>query len=204
MRIKKIIICTCAAMMVALYGCSKKESVELEETPTVETKVPEEVEEETSASEKDGKKEDAQEKDGEQIENPFEDCKSLKVAEKKAGFKWDVPEDMDGYDTVSYRVMKDDTNPMIEIIYSKDGEDKELRIRKVKGDVKDYISGDYEQYPDAETIKVDDLMVDINGNDGSFHVATWNNEDYTYSVGAYSEEGLSYQDMAYLISDINK
>ncbi len=114
--------------------------------------------------------------------NPFVDYENKADAEKAAGFSINLPDSVDGATPVVYRV--NETIKMLEVIYTKDGEET-LRIRKAVGT--DPIDGDYEEYP--VTVSADygnAKAVTLRGEENSFHVATWTQNvggtDYTYSI----------------------
>lgn len=108
--------------------------------------------------------------------NPFVEFKTLKDAQKLAGFKVTVPEKMpEGYSESVIHVIKD---KMIEIIYV-NGDDK-ICIRKGKGS-KD-ISGVYGDYKEINMVTVDNMQVKMQGSDGKVNVATWVDEEYTFAI----------------------
>ncbi len=138
-----------------------------------------------------------------EIPNPFTECSSLDEAAKTAGFSMSVPDTIDGYDEHVIRtVASDDDDSMIEVIYHNgDNEiENEIRIRKSVGS-KD-ISGDYTQYAENNIVIVGKLQVTMKGEDGKISLATWTNNGYTYSIGAYSESGISSTAMEDLITAV--
>lgn len=128
-----------------------------------------------------------------QIPNPFIDCETLDEAAKIAGFEMTVPEEMEGYDKPVINTIE---NEMIQVIYYK-GED-EVRIRKGAGS--EDISGDYNEYAETDSVTVEGMQVTIRGNDGKASVATWTNEEYTYSITV--GEGIDIDSMTDLIKAV--
>lgn len=125
-----------------------------------------------------------------QIPNPWVDYNTLENAAKAAGFDITLPEKAADSDTVSFRAMEGE---MLEIIYSANG-DETARLRKSLGT--DDISGDYNNYETTSTAATaNGTEVTLKGNDDLVYVATWLDEDYTYSLsiknGAASEEVLN-------------
>ena len=111
-----------------------------------------------------------------QIPNPFVDCDTLAQAEQLAGFSLTLPADIKA-DGIS--VLPGD---MIQVL-CEDG----LSIRKALGD--EDISGDYNTYPQVETVAVQGHAVTLKGEGDQVTVAVWTADGYTYAV--HSETGLS-------------
>lgn len=111
-----------------------------------------------------------------QIPNPFVDCDTLAQAENLAGFSLTLPADVktDGISVLS--------GNMIQVL-CEDG----LSIRKALGD--EDISGDYNSYPQVETVTVEGHAVTLKGTGDQVTVAVWTADGYTYAV--HSETGLS-------------
>jgi len=112
-----------------------------------------------------------------QTANPYVEYESFEEATEAAGFDITVPDAPDGYDDVSYSVM--DGN-MIEIIWSDASGNEAYRIRKQPGSGD--ISGDYNDYSEAETVGVGGKDVTVKGNDGAVYVAIWEADGYTYAI----------------------
>ena len=111
-----------------------------------------------------------------QIPNSFVDCDTLAQAEDLAGFSLTLPADVktDGISVLS--------GNMIQVL-CEDG----LSIRKALGD--EDISGDYNSYPQVETVTVEGHAVTLKGTGDQVTVAVWTADGYTYAV--HSETGLS-------------
>ena len=114
----------------------------------------------------------------EQIANPFTDYATYAEAETAAGFAFGVPEEIGGYDTVSYRVAQDLS--LFEVIYSNG--DADVTARKAPGGWN--ISGDNNQY----TVEVAETLAGVNvtcwGEGESLFLAMWTADDYSYSLAA--------------------
>ena len=132
-----------------------------------------------------------------QIPNPWTDYDSKDDAAQAAGFDLTVPDEISGCSEKSYRVLSAEGDVMFEIIYAS-GEDETARIRKAPG--ADDVSGDYNEYAETETVDVDGGSVTMKGADGLVKLAIWTNGDYSYALSV--ESGLSQNDMAALVSNI--
>ena len=132
-----------------------------------------------------------------QIPNPWTDYDSKDDAAQAAGFDLAVPDEISGCSEKSYRVLSAEGDVMFESIYAS-GEDETARIRKAPG--ADDVSGDYNEYAETETVDVDGGSVTMKGEDGLVKLAVWTNGDYSYALSV--ESGLSQNDMAALVSNI--
>lgn len=142
------------------------------------------------------------------IPNPFSEYGSMEEASENAGFSFDVPDSIDGYARRIIRVMADeDGGAMIEVIYQNEidgnentGSRDEIRMRKASGD--EDISGDYTEYSEISTITVENARVTIKGENGRANLAIWTDGGYAYSIGAYSEFGISTEEMSGFIATV--
>lgn len=132
-----------------------------------------------------------------QIANPFVDCDTLNEAIKITGFDLTVPSTINKATDRLYRVMTLD-DKMLEVIYQS-GEDEAARIRKAPG--AEDISGDNNEYAQANTVSVDGAEVTMRGNNGMVYLAIWNTGGYTYSVNVTN--GISSNGMMALVSEIH-
>lgn len=141
-----------------------------------------------------------------QMPNPFTDHSSMEEAEQAAGFSLTVPDKIDGFSDRIIRTMKnEDGTSMIEVIYRNEqdqsgAKEDEIRIRKENGT--EDISGDYTDYAESSIITVNEIPVSVKGDNGSIRLATWHSGDYSYSVGFYSENGISSEDLEDYVSSI--
>ena len=132
-----------------------------------------------------------------QIPNPWTDYDSKDDAAQAVGFDLTVPDEISGCSEKSYRVLSAEGDVMFEIIYAS-GEDETARIRKAPG--ADDVSGDYNEYAETETVDGGGVRVTMKGADGFVKLAVWTNGDYSYALSV--ESGLSQNDMAALVSNI--
>ena len=175
---KKLLLFTVtAAMLLSLAACSQSAK------PTVKPGQPAQTE--TADTET------------AQIPNPWTDYDSKDAAAQAAGFDLTVPDEISGCSEKSYRVLSAEGDVMFEIIYAS-GEDETARIRKAPG--ADDVSGDYNEYAETETVDAGGVSVTMKGENGLVKLAVWTNGDYSYALSV--ESGLSQNDMAALVSNI--
>lgn len=126
--------------------------------------------------------------------NSFTNCKTLKEAQKLAGFKITLPKKLPSkFSEKIFRVIKDE---LIEIIYQ--NKTHKLTIRKAIGT--EDISGVYTKYSEDNTIVIKKMKVTIKGEDGKVFVATWTDGTYTYAIS--SSAGVSKSWMKKAIKEI--
>lgn len=116
--------------------------------------------------------------------SPFIPCDNMAEAAELAGFDMTVsnpPDSIEAWDGY-----------MIQAFYGEDGED--MLIRKATGN--DDISGDYNEYPQVETVD----GVTLKGENEKFALAVWSKDGYTYSVSV--GEMVSQSDMLALIAEV--
>ncbi len=112
------------------------------------------------------------------LANPFTDYATYAEAEAAAGFPFGVPEEIGGYDTVSYRVADDLS--LFEVIYASG--DASLTARKAPGGWN--ISGDNNQYTQEVAQTLQGVNVTCWGDGESLFLAMWTVDDYSYSLSA--------------------
>lgn len=151
---------------------------------------------------------DSEQKSDIEIPDPFSECSSLEEAAQNAGFSFNVPETVDGY---AQRIIRttagEEGSAMIEVIYQNeiDGNEStdsadEIRMRKAKGD--EDISGDYTEYSETSSLTVGNIQVTVKGGHGNINLATWTDNGYTYSIGVYSETGITVEEMSDFIAAV--
>lgn len=140
--------------------------------------------------------------DGEnvQIPTPFTDYASMDEASAAAGFALTAPESVDGYSRSTIQVFDSTAEPMIEVIYSDDAGTNAIHIRKAAGSGD--ISGDYNQYAEANTVAVGEVQVTMKGENGQVSLATWTDGGYTFSIGVRTESGISGETMVDLAAAV--
>lgn len=151
---------------------------------------------------------DSEQKSDVEIPDPFSECGSLEEAAQNAGFSFDVPEAVDGYAQRIIRTMADeDGSTMVEVIYQNEIDENEntdsadeIRMRKANGD--EDISGDYTEYSETSSLTVGNIQVTVKGEHGNINLATWTDNGYTYSIGVYSETGITAEEMSDFIAAV--
>lgn len=145
---------------------------------------------------------DSEQKSDVEIPDPFSECGSLEEAAQNARFSLDIPEAVDGYAQCMIRTMAGgEGSAMIEVIYQNEIDENEstdradeIRMRKAKGD--EDISGDYTEYSETSSLTIENIQVTVKGEHGNINFATWTNNGYTYSIGIYSETGITAEKMS--------
>ena len=131
---------------------------------------------------------------GVQLPNPFAEYETLAEAARAAGVELTAPDSVNGSDRRTFRAIEND---LLEVIYSK-GEEEIAHIRKAAG--AGDISGDYNVYPQVDTVTVNGAEVMRKGDAGKVSLATWTAGEYTYSISV--ESGISAREMTRLISAV--
>ena len=108
--------------------------------------------------------------------SPFVDLDTLDSVKEIAGFDIFLPNEIEGYENVSYAVMID---KLIQVTYSAD-ENRYICVRKGVGN--EDISGDYNIYKEQNTEIIDGKTVTFKGNDGMVGLAIWSDRDYSYFI----------------------
>lgn len=128
--------------------------------------------------------------------NPFDEKNSLDEIQKEVGYAFKVPQYMpNGYKSDSMSVM---FGTMIQISYINKSNGDEILYRTEK--TTDDISGDYSEYKNVETKRINNSDVEIKSNGESCHTATWNDND-AYSV--YSRNGIDKNDMEKIVESVD-
>lgn len=123
-----------------------------------------------------GGKQPAEGKGNVKIPDPFTEHETLADAEKEAGFRFNVPGTIQGFDECVYRFNKD--TQMLEVIF-KNG-DEEIRFRKAVGE--DDPSGNFSEFSEKESVEVNGITATMKGADGKVSLATWSVDGYAYSI----------------------
>lgn len=132
---------------------------------------------------------------GEELANPFVECSSLEMACEVAGFSMTAPDAIEAeYALNAIRAVE---GTMIEVEYIKGTETFTLR----KGTGEDDISGVYNEYSEEDVITLDEMKIEIKGENDLVSVATWQQEGYSFS--AYlSEAGVDRDTLVLTISQV--
>lgn len=110
------------------------------------------------------------------LANPFKSCKSLKDAEKVAGFDFSL---LDVFEDCAIQVYRAIPKQMIEAIYDSETGD-EIRIRKAPG--KNDPSGDFNIYTEKSSQTVDGHEIVFYANGNKCGKVVWNMGSYTCSI----------------------
>lgn len=129
-----------------------------------------------------------------QLPSPFASHATLAEAVKAVGFELTVPEKVGSSPRRDIETMNGE---MIQVFYG--SEEDEACIRKAAGEGD--ISGDYNQYAQSETVKINGATVTMRGANSLVMVAIWENGGYTYAVT--SGTGMSATAMTALIQSVN-
>ena len=203
---KEMMAILAAGLMFAVAACGVKAGDVNERTDIIEDQI--QVEEP-------GTDDETKTDDQIQIPNPFVNFETMEEASKLAGFSLTAPESIDGY---SDRIIQAVEGELVQVIFTRnqcielenpeeldavdwenaDFEPHDLMIRK--GTVMEDISGDYNEYPEVETVAVDDRTVTLKEKEGLVHIAIWNADGYSYAV--YAADGVSADVMTALISEV--
>lgn len=132
-----------------------------------------------------------------QLANPFTDCETKEAAEELAGFKLELPDEVDGAENRSFRVSAE--AKLIEVIYQ-NGDKNTVCVRKAEGSGD--ISGDFNSYSESDTVTINDIEVSVKGDSGKISLATWTDNGYTYSVKTYPDSELSNEAITDLIEAV--
>lgn len=128
------------------------------------------------------------------LTNPWLSYADKAEAETSIGYEISLPEQYNEYN-FSYGVMQSGDDKILEVnAYTADenGVSKDIIIIR-KGISNGDISGDYNTYNDIRDINVNDMNVEIRGNDGLYNAAVWTADGYWYSIlttNAISSEAL--------------
>lgn len=131
---------------------------------------------------------------GVQLPNPFAEYETLAEAARAAGVQLTAPDSVNGSDRRIFRAIEND---LLEVIYCK-GEEEIAHIRKAAG--AGDVSGDYNVYPQVDTVTVNGAEVTRKGDAGKVSLAIWTAGEYTYSISV--EGGISAREMTRLISAV--
>ena len=122
-----------------------------------------------------------------QIPNPFVECATLAEAQAQAGFSLTLP---DSCTPKHISVLPDQ---MIQVLC-----DGGLTIRKGTGQAD--ISGDYNTYPQVDTVSSHGAEITLMGDGQTVKVAVWTAEGYTYAI--QSDSGLNRDAMVKLAAAV--
>ena len=125
--------------------------------------------------------------------NPFQQCKTIKEAEKIAGFKIKIPQNIKNYKNTYIFAIKND---LIQLDYT--SKKNEITIRKAIG--KSDISGDYREFSQIKMIKLKNVEITLKGNENLINVAIWEKNNFSFSIS--SSLGLTYNEIKKIIQSL--
>lgn len=132
-----------------------------------------------------------------QIANPYIFCETTEQAAETLGIEVAVPSVLpEGYTLDKISAVPTSTPGFAQLLY-KNGESS-ITYRTAKGTGN--ISGDYSTYETETTLDVNGVSVTCRGNGDLIYNATWESDDYTYSVTA--TDGLTQDQLTSLIESI--
>ncbi len=123
-----------------------------------------------------------------QMPNPWVDCATLSEAAELAGFDITIPGKFEGYPNKVFQAIR---KTMIQVLYF-DGDpsaETSSMIMVRKGTGQEDILGNYNEYPEKETVQIYGIDVQIRGNKGQVYTAVWTWEGYSFAINA--DKGLS-------------
>ncbi|MBQ4257281.1 MAG: hypothetical protein II714_06480, partial [Oscillospiraceae bacterium] len=106
--------------------------------------------------------------------NPWKEYPSLEEAGNAAGFDFELPDSLGGYELDTARVMNKE-------IIQADFADGDSTLTLRKGITDGDISGDYNTYKNRYRGKIGDVTVHIRANGEEFSTAVWEKDGYKYS-----------------------
>ena len=143
-----------------------------------------------------------------QIPNPWVDCYALEEAAEIAGFAFEAPDFMAGYQQIRIRAMED---TMIEVVYAdaeelienESADDLDCLTARKAHDTGEDISGDYNTYSVNEDVQMEGVTVslrgekDDDGDENDYHVALWNKDGFSFCI--VSEHDLDLEEIKVMV-----
>lgn len=127
---------------------------------------------------------------GTQIPSPLTEHATLTALEQAVGFSIQQPAMPDGYAVSS---LTDINQSVAQITYQNGDQEIVYRVGKGTND----ISGSYENYSNKCTLEIEGVNVRLRGEQ-AFHVATWHNNGFAYSV--YAPAGLTTAQISQIVT----
>lgn len=128
------------------------------------------------------------------LANPFIDCADMKEAADLAGFSFEAPETMEGYEGTKIQAIEND---LIQVFYG-DVEGANILVRKATGS--DDVSGDYNDYSEKNVLAVGEIEVETRGENGSVMAAIWSVDGYSYAIDA--ADGIAPEIVTSLVTEL--
>ena len=114
------------------------------------------------------------------VANPFVDCTSASEVAQLAGFDVTFPESVPGYPERHYQAIEEQ---MAQCLYFFE-DDKGALVRKAVDDGSGDISGDYGEYDEVSTTKIEGADVTQKGTGGLVYCAIWSRDGYLFAIDA--------------------
>ena len=115
---------------------------------------------------------------GAMVGNGMVEVNSLEELSQALGFP--VPEVKNIPFEVTNTVYVNGWNEFAQVEYQGGSQDEAVLFRKARGT--DDISGDYNAYSDVKEIAVNDTPVTLKGENGTYSLAIWQQDEFTYSL----------------------
>ena len=134
-----------------------------------------------------------------QIPNPWVDCATLDEAARIAGFDIAIPGKIDGYPNKVIQAIEKST---IQVLYY-DGDpaaENSSMVMVRKGTGNEDISGDYNAYPEKETVQMHGADIQLRGDKGLVYSAIWTWDGYSFAINA--DNGLSRDALSAAIGEM--
>lgn len=180
-----------AALTCGLTACQRQSGQTAVPKETSETQAT--VPSETAAQEENTPAETEGGSDMAGLANPWTEFQDMDEASEAAGFDFKIP-------ALSNYVIRVIPGEMIEVTYPRnETEDIILRRSPNIGDSWD-ISGDYDNYPKNETLKVREVEVNIRKAGDIIYVAGFIADDGIYNMS--SRDGITEKEIADILGDI--
>ncbi len=177
------ILLVIGVLMFALVACGEQTEPEVQPQPQEETQETTPVEEEQDIIEG--------------MPNPVVEYDTVEDAVIAVGHLCPLPSIYERYEKKASVI----NGSLIQIFYS-DDQGVVLLLREQAGTATD-ISGNYSDYPYADTIEINGFDVNVKGTDkDSIILATWNDGAFAHSID-YNDGGHSVEEITAVINEIN-
>lgn len=135
------------------------------------------------------------------LANPWLSYTDKAEAEVSIGYEISLPEQYNEYN-FSYGIMQSGDDKILEVnAYTTDEDGVSNDIVTIRKGISDGdISGDYNIYNDVYDINVNNINVEIRGNDGLYNVAVWNVDGYWYSI--LTTDAISSENLGRIVAGI--
>lgn len=115
-----------------------------------------------------------------QVANPWMDVRDLKEALKETGVELKAPEQIGEFHQSHVQAIRD--GGIVQVFYGSLADQTETQALLRKAKSMEDISGDYTVYPEDHRVSETEGDVRLRGQDGRVYLATWQRDDYAYSL----------------------